>query len=88
VRPRRPRHILTHRCPSLPPRDVTRQRGVPTTNPARSPFEDDFLAFVQQYNLPTPLINVYVNGREINAFFPDHKAARLTRILSRGGQRR
>jgi hypothetical protein len=33
---RRPRHILTHRCPSLTPRDVTRQRGVPTTTPART----------------------------------------------------
>jgi hypothetical protein len=33
---RRPRHILTHRCPSLQPRDVTRQRGVPTTTRART----------------------------------------------------
>jgi hypothetical protein len=32
---RRPRHILSHRCPSLQPRDITRQRGVPTT-PART----------------------------------------------------
>ena len=111
---RRPRHILTHRCPSLQPRDITRQRGVPTTTPARtaldlaprltkkalsrlvndarddgnlrpnalqdmidrnpfhpgakllrpfvetstrptkSPFEDDFLAFVDKYDLPKP----------------------------------
>jgi hypothetical protein len=36
---RRPRHILTHRCPSLPPRDVTRQRGVPTTTPARTALD-------------------------------------------------
>jgi hypothetical protein len=33
---RRPRHILTHRCPSLQPRDVTRQHGVPTTSRART----------------------------------------------------
>jgi hypothetical protein len=33
---RRPRHILTHRCPSLAPRDVTHQRGVPTTTRART----------------------------------------------------
>ncbi|HEX3689179.1 MAG TPA: type IV toxin-antitoxin system AbiEi family antitoxin domain-containing protein [Solirubrobacteraceae bacterium] len=33
---RRPRHILTHRCPSLQPRDITRQRGVPTTSRART----------------------------------------------------
>jgi hypothetical protein len=129
---RRPRHILTHRCPSLQPRDVTRQHGIPTTsrartvldiaprlsakqltrlvndalrsrhlrrealqdvlernplhpgtgllkpfaedprNPTRSDFEDDFLAFVAKYDLPTPQINVEVNGREVDAFFPEH----------------
>ena len=128
---RRPRHILTHRCPSLQPRDITHQRGVPSTspartaldlaprltarqrrrlvndgrlngylrlpaleevlqrnpyhpgttllrpfvenprNPTRSPFEDDFLAFIQKYNLPTPQINVDVNGREVDAYFPE-----------------
>ncbi len=129
---RRPRHILAHRCPSLQPRDVTRQRGVPTTTPARtaldiaptlnkkqltrlvndqvrsgylkaatlrdllernprhpgtkllrpfaenptnptnSPFEDDFLAFVQKYGLPQPEINFPFNGRKLDAFFPEH----------------
>jgi hypothetical protein len=33
---RRPRHILSHRCPTLQPRDITRQCGVPTTTPART----------------------------------------------------
>jgi hypothetical protein len=33
---RRPRHIPIHRCPSLQPRDVTRQRGVPCTTRART----------------------------------------------------
>jgi hypothetical protein len=129
---RRPRHILAHRCPSLQPRDVTRQHGVPTTtrartaldlapqltktqltrlvndarrdghlrddalndiitrnplhpgakllkpfadspgNPTRSDFEDDFLAFTEKYNLPTPQINTIVNGYEVDAYFPDH----------------
>jgi hypothetical protein len=36
---RRPRHILAHRCRSLRPRDVTRQRGVPTTTPARTALD-------------------------------------------------
>ena len=105
--------ILTHRCPSLKRRDITRQLGVPVTspprtildiaprltakqrtrlvndarrdgflhpdsftdvlarnpyhpgttapdpvrrhpaNPTRSPFEDDFLAFITKYGLPT-----------------------------------
>jgi hypothetical protein len=129
---RRPRHILTHRCQSLQPRDITRQLGVPTTTPARtaldlaprlthkeltrlvndqrrdghlrpatlcdvlernprhqgttllrpfvenptnptnSPFEDDFLAFVEKYGLPKPVINFPFNGRKLDAFFPEH----------------
>jgi hypothetical protein len=129
---RRPRHILTHRCPSLQPRDVTHQRGVPTTtrartaldlaprltkkqltrlvndgrrdghlrldalhdiinrnplhpgtkllrpfvestsNPTNSGFEDDFIAFTEKYGLPTPLINATVNGKQVDAYFPDH----------------
>ena len=124
--------ILTHRCPSLKRRDITRQLGVPVTspprtildiaprltvkqrtrlvndarrdgflhpdsftdilarnpyhpgarlltpfadtsaNPTRSPFEDDFLAFIQKYRLPTPQINVTVGGREVDAYFPGH----------------
>lgn len=36
---RRPRHILTHRCPSLQPRDITHQLGVPTTSPARTALD-------------------------------------------------
>lgn len=33
---RRPRHVTTHRCPSLQARDTTRQRGVPATTRART----------------------------------------------------
>jgi hypothetical protein len=129
---RRPRHILTHRCPSLQPRDITHQRGITVTspartaldiapslsrrqltrlvndarlgrylrlpaladvlernpyhrgtkllkpfvenpgNPTRSTMEDEFLAFLAKYNLPTPQINVYVHGHEVDAFFPEH----------------
>jgi hypothetical protein len=36
---RRPRHILTHRCPSLQPRDITHQRAIPTTTPARTALD-------------------------------------------------
>lgn len=130
---RRPRQILTHRCPSLKPRDIRSQRGVPITspertildmaprlttkqltrmvndarlsghlhlatlddmiarnpfhlgtnrlkpfaqdpaNPTRSTFEDEFLAFIKAFGLPTPLINVKVNGREVDAYFPQQK---------------
>jgi hypothetical protein len=91
--------ITTHRCPSLEPRDVTRQHGVPTTtrartvldiapalakklirpfaetttNPTNSVFEDDFLVFIEKYDLPTPQINVLVNGRRVDAYFPEHR---------------
>ena len=130
---RRPRGILTHRCPSLKRRDITpptrgpgdqpgahhpRHRAAPDRQaahppgqrrpprrlpaprqlhrhsgpqplpprhqaahprrrslhqPHRSPFEDEFLAFVQRYGLPTPQINVIVHGREVDAYFPDAK---------------
>lgn len=130
---RRPRGILTHRCPSLKRRDMRRQHGVPTTSPARTildiapclsgkrltrlvndakregwlhadtfndilarnrfhpgtklliPFtddpgnptrsglEDEFIAFTERYGLPRPLTNVMVNGRGVDAYFPDHK---------------
>jgi very-short-patch-repair endonuclease len=128
---RRPRHIITHRCPSLQPRDVTHQRGIPTTsrartaldlaprltnkqltrlvndqlrekhlrpaalkdiiernplhpgtkllrlfiqnprNPTDSPFEDDFLAFVKQYDLPMPQTNIRLHGRDVDVFYPE-----------------
>jgi hypothetical protein len=38
VRRERP-GITSHRCPSLEPRDVTRQHGVPTTTPARTALD-------------------------------------------------
>jgi hypothetical protein len=41
-------------------------------NPTNSDFEDDFLAFVANYNLPTPLINFPFNGRKLDAFWPEH----------------
>jgi hypothetical protein len=41
-------------------------------NPTNSGFEDDFLAFTEKYDLPTPLINATVNGKQVDAYFPDH----------------
>jgi very-short-patch-repair endonuclease len=43
-----------------------------SAHPTNSPFEDDFLAFIHRYRLPTPQINVHVNGREVDAYFPEH----------------
>ncbi len=42
-------------------------------NPTRSKFEDDFRAFCAAYDLPTPLVNVTVNGHEVDALFPEQK---------------
>jgi hypothetical protein len=42
-------------------------------NPTRSGFEDDFKLFCARYGLPEPLINTYVNGYEVDAYFPDHR---------------
>lgn len=45
----------------------------PGRNPTRSPFEDDFLAFCREYDLPTPLINVEVAGHIVDALFAPQK---------------
>jgi hypothetical protein len=42
-------------------------------NPTRSGFEDAFRAFCTQYGLPTPAINTWINGYEVDAYFPDHR---------------
>jgi hypothetical protein len=55
-----------------------RHRGAPLLRPfvahrrgpTRSGIEDAFLEFTRRYGLPEPLINVKVNGREVDAFFP------------------
>jgi hypothetical protein len=41
--------------------------------PTRSQFEDRFRALVRDYGLPTPVINTYVYGREVDALFPEHR---------------
>jgi hypothetical protein len=45
----------------------------PAQNPTRSSFEDDFLAFLARYDLPTPQINVVLNGYEVDALFEAEK---------------
>ena len=45
---------------------------LPGTNPTNSSFEDDFLAFIKKYRLPTPLMNHPLNGTIVDAYFPDH----------------
>jgi hypothetical protein len=47
--------------------------GNPIQNPTRSPFEDAFLAFTKRFDLPTPKINVWLNGREVDALFPNER---------------
>jgi hypothetical protein len=36
----------------------------------RSDLEDRFLPFCERFGLPRPLINEWVAGREVDAFFP------------------
>ncbi|HEY1712787.1 MAG TPA: type IV toxin-antitoxin system AbiEi family antitoxin domain-containing protein [Solirubrobacteraceae bacterium] len=45
---------------------------LPGQNPTNSSFEDDFLAFIAKYHLPTPLINHPLNGTTVDAYFPEH----------------
>ncbi len=39
----------------------------------RSPLEDLFIAFCRQHRLPPAATNVYVLGREVDAFWPDRR---------------
>lgn len=55
---------LLLRCPRA------RELIDPTQNPTRSALEDDFQAFAKRHGLPRPLINVKVNGKEVDALFP------------------
>ncbi len=43
------------------------------TGPTRSEFEDAFLAFVAEFNLPRPRVNRKRNGREVDMVFDHHK---------------
>jgi very-short-patch-repair endonuclease len=45
----------------------------PTQNPTRSKHEDDFVAWAKRHGLPTPRINVKVNGKEVDALFPEER---------------
>lgn len=42
----------------------------PPGNPTRSELEDRFVAFCEQWGLPQPETNVWVAGREVDAWFP------------------
>jgi hypothetical protein len=42
----------------------------PSQNPTRSKNEDDFVAWAKRQGLPTPLVNVKVSGKEVDALFP------------------
>jgi hypothetical protein len=45
----------------------------PSQNPTRSKHEDDFVAWAKRHGLPTPRINVKVNGKEVDALFPKER---------------
>ncbi|HEX3831236.1 MAG TPA: hypothetical protein VHW04_04640 [Solirubrobacteraceae bacterium] len=45
----------------------------PSQNPTRSKHEDDFVAWAKRHGLPTPRINVKVNGKEVDALFPEER---------------
>ncbi len=38
--------------------------------PTRSQLEEQFLAMVNRYGLPTPVVNLVIGGRRVDAFFP------------------
>jgi hypothetical protein len=81
---RRPRGILTHRCPSLKPEDITRQRGIRTTTRARTILDVAPRLTAKQL---TRLVNEALRSRDLRrtavrdvlARNPYHPATRLLR---------
>jgi hypothetical protein len=61
---------ILQRCPRH--RGAKRLAAV-DPNRSRSNLEDDFQAFAARYNLPKPLVNTVVNGREVDVLFPEHR---------------
>lgn len=45
----------------------------PDGNPTRSHLEDDFVVFAERYGLPKPQVNVWVAGREVDAWYPEER---------------
>jgi hypothetical protein len=62
---RSPHHPSTRRLRPL--------LDVPRGGPTRSPLEDKFLAFCERHGLPEPGVNVWVAGREVDAWFPEQR---------------
>jgi hypothetical protein len=46
---------------------------VPRGGPTRSPLEDKFIAFCARFGLPEPEVNVWMAGREVDAWFPEQR---------------
>ena len=64
---------LLARNPLHPATKLLTPFATDTSHPTRSDFEDDFQAFTHKYGLPTPLTNTTVNGREVDAYFPEQR---------------
>jgi very-short-patch-repair endonuclease len=44
----------------------------PDQNPTRSGLEDTLLPWIRHHNLPVPRLNAFLNGYEVDAYFPQH----------------
>ncbi len=58
---------LLRRCPRL------EKLVDPTQNPTRSGFEDILIPWLTKHALPIPIINIQVNGHEVDALYPEHR---------------
>jgi hypothetical protein len=65
---------LTRRFPRAPGAGrLVEVLDVPKGGPTRSDLEDRFVAFCRRFGLPEPQTNVWVAGREVDAWFPDEQ---------------
>jgi hypothetical protein len=61
------------RFPVHPGAPLLRPHAWTDQNATASGFEDDFVPFCKLFGLPTPRLNTYLHGREVDAYFEDAK---------------
>jgi hypothetical protein len=65
---------IIDRNPAHPGTKLLRPHAEPTrSGPTRSEFEDRFKQICRDYDLPTPLFDVMLDGYEVDAYFPEQQ---------------
>jgi very-short-patch-repair endonuclease len=66
-------HSLTRAVNEARVRNLVRDHSPTATGPTRSHLEDEFLRFVDRYNLPRPEVNQRVAGKEVDMVWREQR---------------